>query len=125
MDRDTLVHRLAVIIAGDVSLLLDGWTHLVLVSVVEAGTPDMTGFCYAQSGRATPVAPSDFEIFDVLVQLRRAMAEADGKGPWVAALIRVERATGRFGVEFEHEDAGRWAVTPQNVQQRAAELAPG
>ncbi len=125
MDRDTLVHRLAVIIAGDASLLLDGWTHLVLVSVVEAGTPDMTGFCYAEGGRATPVAPSDFEIFDVLVQLRSAMAEADGKGPWVAALIRVERATGRFGLEFEHEDAGRWAVTPQNVQQRAAELAPG
>lgn len=125
MDRDTLVHRLAVIIAGDASLLLDGWTHLVLVSVVEAGTPDMTGFCYAEGGGATPVAPSDFEIFDVLVQLRSAMAEADGKGPWVAALIRVERATGRFGLEFEHEDAGRWAVTPQNVQQRAAELAPG
>lgn len=125
MDRDALLHQVAATLAGDPSLLLDGWTHLVVVSVIDAGTPDMTGFCFTHDGKATPVAPSDFEVFDVILQLRTAMAEADGTDPWVAALIRIGRATGSLRAEFEYGDAHRWAVTPQNVRQRAAEWAPG
>jgi hypothetical protein len=124
MDRDALIHRLAETIAGDKALLLDGWTHLVLVSHVEAGTPDMTGFCYTSDGRAVPVAPKEFAIFDVLEQLRAAMAEADGRKPWSAALLRIERATGKLAVEFEYDQPERWAVTPDNVEARAREFAP-
>jgi hypothetical protein len=90
MDRDALIHRLAETIAGDKALLLDDWTHLVLVSHTGADTPDMTGFCYMEDGRAFPVAPQDFAMFDVLEQLRAAMAKADGKKPWTAALFRIE-----------------------------------
>lgn len=124
MDRDTLLRRLAETIAGDAALLKPDWTHLVLVSVIEAGTPDMTGFCYAAGGKSVPVSPSDFAIFDVLEELRAAMAEADGKAPWVAALFRIERATGKLAAEFEYDKPERWAVTPQNVKQRAKEFAP-
>jgi hypothetical protein len=124
VDRDTLIHRLAEAIAGDNALLLDGWTHLVLVSRVEADTPDLTGFCYTADGRAASVAPKDFGIFDVLEQLRAAMAEADGKKPWIAALFRIERETGKLAMEFEYNQPERWIVTPDNVTTRAREFAP-
>jgi predicted P-loop ATPase/GTPase len=87
MDRDALIRRLAETIAGDKALLLDGWTHLVLVSHIEADTPDMTGYCYTSDDRALAVAPKNFAIFDAIEQLRAAMAKADGKQPWTAALF--------------------------------------
>ena len=124
MDRDALIHRLAETIAGDSALLLDGWRHLVLVSHIDDDTPDMTGFCYTDGGRAVPVSPKDFAIFDVLDELRVAMAEADGRKPWIAALFRIDRATGKFAVEFEYDQPERWIVTPDNVKARARELAP-
>ena len=124
MDRDTLIQRLADTIAGDGALLLDGWTHLVLVSQIEADTPDLTGFCYIGDGRAVPVSPKDFGIFDALEQLRKEMAKADGKKPWIAALFRIERKTGKFAVQFEYDEPERWIVTPDNVTARAREFAP-
>jgi hypothetical protein len=125
MDRDALIQHLAKTIASDSALLLDRWTHLVLVSQIEADSADMTGFCYTEDGRAVPVSPSDFDVFNALEELRDAMAKADGKEqPWIAALFRIERATGKFAVEFEYKQPGRWAVTPDNVKARAREFAP-
>jgi hypothetical protein len=66
MDRDALIHRLAETIAGDSELLLDGWTNLVLTSRLEDGMLNMNGFCYTDDGKAVPVSPRDFSIFDVL-----------------------------------------------------------
>jgi hypothetical protein len=118
------MRSLAEVIASDAALVQNGWKHLVLVSVIEAGTPDMTGFCYFADGRAVPVSPTDFGIFDVLEQLRDAMAAADRREPWLAALFRVERESGNFTAEFEYKRAERWAVTPENVKERAKEFAP-
>jgi hypothetical protein len=124
MDRDALIHRLAETIAGDSELLLDGWTHLVLTSRVEDGMLNMNGFCYTADGDAVPVSPRDFSIFDVLQELRDTMAKTDGKSPWIAALFRIERRTGKFDANFEYEQLERWAITPANVKARAREFAP-
>jgi hypothetical protein len=124
MDRDALIHRLAETIAGDSELLLEGWTHLVLTSRVEDGMLNMNGFCYTTDGDAVPVSPRDFSIFDVLEELRDAMAKADGKSPWIAALFRIERTTGKLNADFEYEHLERWAITPANVTARAREFAP-
>jgi hypothetical protein len=74
--RDELIHDLADAIAGDATLLLKDWKQLVLVSQIEDGAPDLTGFCYTGDGRAILVTPSDFAIFDVIEALRDAMAPA-------------------------------------------------
>jgi len=124
MDRDALIHRLAEMIAADSELLLDGWTHLVLTSRIEDGMLNMNGFCYTANGGAVPVSPRDFSIFDVLQELRDAMANADGKTPWIAALLRIERKTGKLNADFEYEHLDRWAITPANVRARAREFAP-
>jgi hypothetical protein len=123
MNREELILKLGTQIAGDAALALDGWQHLVLASRIEGGTPDLAGFCY-RDGRSTPVSPRDFGIFDTLEQLRDAMAAADGKDPWSACLIRIDRASGKVNLDFEYHDAERWAVTPKNVKQRAQEFAP-
>jgi hypothetical protein len=124
MDRDALIHRLTETIAGESELLLDGWTHLVLTSRVEDGMLNMNGFCYTADGDAVPVSPRDFSIFDVLQELRDAMAKTDGKSPWIAALFRIERRTGKLDADFEYEQLERWAITPANVKARAREFAP-
>ncbi len=86
MDRDLLIHRWPRrFLPATVSWLLDGWTHLVLTSRLGDGSLDMNGFCYTAEGDAVPVSPRDFAIFDVLEELRAAMAKTDGKTPWVAA----------------------------------------
>jgi hypothetical protein len=124
MNRDALFHRLAQTIAGDGELLLDGWTHLALTSRIDDGMLNMNGFCYTADGDAVPVSPRDFSIFDVLQELRDAMAQADGKAPWIAALFRIERKTGKLNADFEYEHIERWAITPANVMARAREFAP-
>ena len=50
--RDELIHDLADAIAGDATFLLKDWKQLVLVSQIEDGAPDLTGFCY--TGTAAP-----------------------------------------------------------------------
>jgi hypothetical protein len=122
--RDELMERLARAVAADDALLLDGWQHLVLMSHIDAGTPDLTGFCYLGDGQAVPVAPAEFDIFDVVTALRDAMAEADHGPRWQAALFRITRATGTMTAEFDYDDPTRWVVTPENVAARAGELAP-
>jgi len=124
MDREAFLHRLAEMIAGDSELLLDGWTHLVLTGRIEDGMLNMNGFCYTDDGDAVPVSPRDFFIFDVLQELRDAMAQADGKAPWIAALFRIDRKTGKLNADFEYEHIERWAITPANVTARAREFAP-
>jgi hypothetical protein len=124
MDREALLHRLAEMIAGDRELLLDGWTHLVLTGRIEDGMLTMNGFCYTDGGDAVPVSPRDFSVFDVLQELRDEMAHADGKAPWIAALLRIERKTGKLKADFEYEHLERWAITPANVMARAREFAP-
>jgi len=122
--RDELFGRFVRTVASDAALMLDGWHHLVLVCHVEAGAQDLTGFSYLDDGRAVPVSPSDFTIFDVLGSLRRAMAEADGKPAWHAALFRVERDSGAVTAEFDYDDPTRWVVRPDNMADRAREFAP-
>ena len=124
MNRDQLILNLAEKVAGDAALLLDGWKHLVLVSVIEGDTPDMTGFCYTGDGRAVPVSPTDFTIFDVIEQLRDAMAEVDAKKPWVAALFRIDRESEKLTAEYEYQRPERWEVTLDNSKARAREFAP-
>lgn len=124
MDRDELIRSFAEKVAADAALLLDGWKHLVLVCQIEHGAPDLTGFCYTNDGRAVPVSPSDFSVFDVMEQLRDAMAAVDAGKAWLAALFRIDRATGKVTADFEYDRPARWAVTPDNVKARAREFAP-
>ena len=78
MDRDALIHRLAETIAGD-SGCCSMAGRISSDQPLGDGSLDMNGFCYTAEGDAVPVSPRDFAIFDVLEELRAAMAKTDGK----------------------------------------------
>lgn len=122
MNQNELIHELGALLVQDPGVAKGNWQHLVLVSQVEDDTPDMSGFCYDAQGASIAAAPKNFEVLDRLEALRDAMAEADGKGPWQACLIRIDRPTGKITVEFEYDNPTKWAITPANYQQRAQEL---
>jgi hypothetical protein len=124
VNRDELVRTVFATLVADPWLAKPGWQHLVLVTVHDTGTCDLMGFCYTHEGRTIPVSPRDFGVFDVLGELRAAMAVQDGGEPWVAALFRLEHDTGRVTADFEYERRERWLVTPANVRDRAREFAP-
>jgi hypothetical protein len=122
--KDDLIHRLGALLVGDDEVAAEGWQHLALVGVVDTEQSRMTGFSYDGRGEHEPAAPRNFETLEVLRQLRSAMADSDGKSPWKSCLVRIARDSGKIAVDFEYDDAARWAITRANAAQRAVELKP-
>ena len=122
--KDDLIHRLGSLLVADPEVAAGEWAHLALVGVVDAEQSRMNGFCYDAAGAHEMAAPRDFETLEVLRQLRSEMAASDGKSPWTSCLVRIARSSGKIAIDFEYDDAGRWAITRANAAQRAAELQP-
>lgn len=124
MNKDQIIHEIGSKLVKDIDGRKKGWAHLVIVANIENNDPEMTGFAYFENGEHEPYAPRDFSILRLLVDLRKAMATDDKVEPWQSALFRVDRDSEEIDAEFEYDKADRWAVTPKNVEQRAAELSP-
>jgi len=122
--KDELIHELGALLVADDEVAATGWQHLALVGVVDAEQARMNGFCYDAAGADEPAAPRNFETLAVLRRLRDEMAKADGKAPWKSCLLRIARSTGKISVDFEYDNAARWAITKANLRQRADELKP-
>jgi hypothetical protein len=125
MNKEKLIHEIGSKIIEDIGSRKKNWTHLVLVGTVKrTGEPEMTGFAYFGDGKHAPAAPRDFDILELLDELREAMAVSDKTSPWLTSLIRIERETGEITIDFEYDDADRWEIDLENTDQRARELAP-
>ncbi|RRD57810.1 hypothetical protein EII20_04835 [Comamonadaceae bacterium OH2545_COT-014] len=99
------------------------WKKLVIVGVAGQGLNRMFGYRFDMHDDWEAVSPDEGQPQDVLKRLQQAMLEKSPTGrAWVACLIRIGN-DGRYGVDFEYEDAQRWAVTPRNLEQRIAEFA--
>ncbi len=122
--KDELIHRLGSLLVGDPEVAAPNWAHLALVGVVDEQQSRMNGFSYDERGEDEPAAPRNFDTLAVMRQLRDAMAREDGKAPWKSCLVRIARASGKISVDFEYDDAGRWAIGKANLRQRAAEFRP-
>ena len=123
MNKNKLIHDIGSKLIKDISPRRK-WDHLVLACRIEQDEPQMNGFAFTKDGKHVPVAPTDFDIPDLLLELRNSMAASDKKAPWLACLIRIERDSGEIDFEFEYDKAERWVITPGNVEQRALELSP-
>lgn len=124
MTRDQLIHEIGTKLVEDIGSAGREFAHLVLAARIERDEPEMAGFAYTKDGDHEPVAPTNFDILDLLLELRNAMAAADKKPPWRAALVRIDGSTGEIAFEFEYDKPDRWAITPKNVGERAKELSP-
>jgi hypothetical protein len=121
---DTLIHELGATISRSPRINAVDWQQLALVATIQPEYSRMTGFAYDRGGEVLqPIAPGGFDAIDKAEALRTAMA-ADGSRPWVTCLIRLRRDTGAITVDFEYDDASRWAITPSNVAEMAQTLRP-
>ncbi|WP_143326780.1 hypothetical protein [Vandammella animalimorsus] len=99
------------------------WHKLIVVGVQGKGHSRMYGYRFDAQGEDEAVSPDDGHAQDALRHLQQTMqAEHPAGRAWQACLIRLG-SDGRFGVEFEYDNAQRWAVTPANYQQRVQEFA--
>jgi len=124
MNRDEIVTRLGSQLVEDIGARAPDWKHIVMVGRFRDDDPGMNGFVYLSDGTAQSFAPEDLSILDTLAELRTAMAKADRKEPWKAALFTINRATGELDGEFEYDDPSRWAISFSNWKRRAEELRP-
>ena len=124
MNKDELIHEIGSKLVKDVGSRNRNWAHLVVVGRIERDQPQMTGLAYSMDGEHEPASPRDFDILDLLLELRNVMASADKKAPWRTSLIRINRDTGEVTFEFEYDKADRWAITSKNIKERAKELSP-
>ena len=58
-----------------------------------------------------------------LDELREA-TQTEGKAPWEVCVIQLRRAGGRLHAEFVYEDATRWRVTPETLDEVAERARP-
>src|SRR4051794_14714267 len=123
MNKNQLIHEIGSKLVVDIGNDKKDWAHLVFSGRIERDEPQMNGFAYTRNGEHEPIAPTDFEVLDFLLELRDAMAATE-KRQWRACLIRIDRASGAITFEFEYENASRWEITPKNVEERASELSP-
>ena len=122
-DRDALVVDIGRMLATDAAVNARPWDAYALVAWYGDGVAKVNGFRYAGAAPGEPATPEADGIEDALQALRDA-TRAPGQAPWRAAVVRLDRGTGKATVEFAYEDADRWEVTPATVADIARRARP-
>jgi hypothetical protein len=122
MDKDALIHELGAALVGDPKVAGQPWKRYALVARLDAQQSKLNGFAYDALGSYQPATPKGFEVHNKLAALREAMRN-DGKAPWGACMVRIDRDTQKITVEFEYDHPERWDVTPKTVAEIAARAA--
>lgn len=123
MDKDALILEIGRLIAGDRKVAAQPWDRYALVAWYGDGTSTLNGFRYVGEQPGQPATPASFELEDLLDALREA-TRVDGKAPWRACVVRLDKAGGKATVDFAYEDADDWRVTPANAAEIARRARP-
>lgn len=118
-----LVQDLGRSIVNSPRIASQDWRDLVMVAVVRDDHASMSGFVYDGGGKSRPVTPGGGMALQQVQALREA-TQVEGKTPWQACMIRINRESGKIHVDFEYEQPGKWEITPANVRKKADELRP-
>lgn len=123
MDKDALILEIGRLVAGDRKVAAQPWDRYALVAWYGDGTSTLNGFRYVGEQPGQPATPASFELEDLLDALREA-TRVDGKAPWRACVVRLDKASGKATVDFAYEDADDWRVTPANAAEIARRARP-
>lgn len=106
------------------SQLPDDWESFALVLGFEDGDLRTTyGYAYAADGAIAAVSARASWVREAaLAYLKGYFGPEDALPKKI--LVQFDRTTGRYGVTFEDEDAGRWDVTPSTYKEVREELRP-
>ena len=128
MDKDApilnaLVVEIGRMIAGDRKVAAQPWDKYALVAWYGEGVSTLNGFRYVGDEPGQPATPEAFELEDRIDELRAA-TRVEGKDPWRACVVKLDKASGKASVIFVYEDADGWRVTPQTAAEVAQRARP-
>lgn len=127
MTKDELLRAVAEAILANERMATDGWRRIVVLAGIEDdGGTWIAGMAYDVDGADRAIVPGDPDPMPLLGQLRETMAQDDGKRPWLACVIRLDRRGEDVDMdcEFEYHDAERWAITPHNHEEMVDQFRP-
>jgi len=123
MDKDALIVEIGHLIVADHKVSARPWDTFALVGWYGDGVSKLNGFRYVGSAPGEPATPASPAVQARLDDLRDA-TRVDGKAPWRACIVRLDRGTGKATVEFAYDDADRWEVTPATAARVAQNARP-
>jgi hypothetical protein len=113
----------------DTSLISDrrfageDWSSIAIVSIVQPGVGQLSGYMFMPDGKSKPAAPRNGELHVMFEDLQSVMM-VDGKRPWKSALFQIKRDGLKFSVDFEYYDPLRWKASPENIELVIEALRP-
>lgn len=103
--------------------LRDSWSGLsVVIGFDDDGDPDNSyGYAYYPNS-VEAIAPAPWDLEAAIGGYLNTVYK-DSPRPR-KMLIQFNRPSGRYNIEFEDKDPGRWQVTPANIDRIREELRP-
>lgn len=125
VDRDALVRGIGELLLRDIATAghdLDGYA---LIADYGDGTRRISGFGYRDGQAPVAATPkTEAELIGARLDELRETTQVDGKTPWSVCVIQLRRAGGRLHAEFVYEDAARWRVMPETLDEVAERARP-
>lgn len=124
-DRDALVRGIGELLLRDIATAGHDVDGYALIADYSDGARRISGFGYREGQvpvAATPRTEAD-TIGARLDELREA-TRVEGEAPWTVCVIQLKRAGGRLHADFVYEDAARWRITPETLDEVAERARP-
>lgn len=123
MDKDALIVEISRLLVADAKVSATPWDAYALVASFGNGVLKLNGFRYVGSAPGEPATPFDPKVEAAISSLRDATS-VDGKDPWRACVVKLDRGSGKATVDFAYDDADRWQVTPSTAADIAERARP-
>ncbi|WP_294265289.1 hypothetical protein [uncultured Sphingomonas sp.] len=81
------------------------WERIVVVAEI-ADRKRLFGYVYWDGDQWEAATPDGFRALTLFQELQAA-TQVPGKAPWHRCLVRIDRASGKIDIEFDH-DGTRW-----------------
>jgi hypothetical protein len=125
MDKEEALSAILHSVLEEPNLVNDSeWDAFAMLVVLKPDVSEMTAFRYRRSepGKPTPLRATRFNLFR---NLQAATTAPDGTS-WQACIVRIERDSRRYSVDFFHgDDADQWQITPAGYARIAQAIRPG
>jgi len=119
----TLVHEIGSLLVNDPAYRDSDWDGIAVVTIVEGGTVQVSGYTYRNGDKPKPSLPRSYDLDDRFEELCNAMQTPDG-GKWKTALVKIRRDTGKITIDYDYDNPLRWKVTPLNLTTLPEEMRP-
>lgn len=105
-------------------LVDEPWDSYALIAQISEDKEQLNGYRYLGDSRPAPTIAGGDEVFDLFAALRENAPGPAGE-LWEVAVLRIERDSGRFSIDYHYGDeAAAWRVDPSTFQRIAEAARP-